>query len=114
MRTKYGVAEQEEEWNDVLVIDKKELGGDCTEPLDEQPDVEPVDKATADDPITRMHRFDDQVRNTGLRAVRSLANGGLAVLALGTLSPVGLLLKHLDSLKEDESVGESTEDDNDL
>jgi hypothetical protein len=105
---KYSVAEQGEEWN------AKEEEENSAEPIDEQTDVEPVDNTIADDSTSRVDRIDNQVRNTGLRTVRSLVNGGLAVLALGALSPVGLLLKHLDGLKEEDNGGESTEDDNDL
>jgi hypothetical protein len=108
MEMKYSVAEQEEEWN------AKEEEENFAEPVDEQTDVEPVDNTIADDSTSRVDRIDNQVRNTGLRTVRSLVNGGLAVLALGALSPVGLLLKHLDGLKEEGNGGESTEDDNDL
>jgi hypothetical protein len=114
MEMKHGVAEQEEEWNNCLV-NEKEREEDLAKPIEEQTNVEPVDKTVADGSSSRLDGVDNQVRDTGLRTVRSLVNGGLAFLALGALSPVGLLLKHLDKLKEEEDVGDgNTEDDNDL
>lgn len=116
--TKSGVDEQDEEGNDDSVKEEEEeVDGKFAEPKDEQKDVEPVDDMIAADSTTHVDRIDDQVKNTGLRTVRSLVNGGLAILALGALSPVDLLLKHLDGLKEEEQDiegEERTEDDNDL
>ena len=102
---------------DVGLVDEKELDGNLGDPNDEQKDVEPVDNTIADESITHVDRVDNQVRDTGLRTVRSLVNGGLAILALGALSPIGLILKHLNTLKEegqDVEGEERTEDDNDL
>jgi hypothetical protein len=114
VEAKYGVTEQVKEWNDCF-LNKKEEVENFAEPTGEQKDVEPVDKTVANNSTLRMDRIDNQVRNTGLRTVRSLVNGGLAILALGALSPVGLLLKHLEGLKEEEGGGEErTGDDNDL
>lgn len=99
------------------LINEEEWDENFAEPNEEQKDVEPVDYIISKDSTSRSDRIDDRVRNTGLRTVRSLINGGLAVLALGALSPVGLLLKHLDGLKEGEDdveAEERTEDDNDL
>ncbi|CAD0014046.1 unnamed protein product [Aureobasidium pullulans] len=64
----------------------------------------------------------DKAKNIGLRALGSLVNGGLAFMALGARSPVGLLLKRFDEMKEaegtqhdDEGGAETeTEDANDL
>ncbi|CAD0097290.1 unnamed protein product [Aureobasidium vineae] len=106
--------------NDGLTGGEKELDGILAEPIDEEKDVEPVDN----DWVSRTDKVDENVRNTGLRTVRSLVNGGLALFALGALSPVGLLLKHLDDMKSDKDdsgsenrdneVEKSTVDDNDL
>jgi hypothetical protein len=106
-KTKSCVHEQGEEQNDGLVDGEEELDN-------EKKDVGSVNNTTADDSTSRVDRIDDKVRDTGLRTVRSLVNGGLAILALGALSPVGLLLKHLDGLKEEEcGEEERTEDGND-
>jgi hypothetical protein len=108
IESKSGAYEQEEE-QDVCLVNKEE------ELVDEQKDIGSVDNTTADDSTSHMDKIDDKVKDTGLRTVRSLVNGGLAILALGALSPVGLILKHLDGLKEEESGGEErTEDGNDL
>ena len=66
----------------------------------------------------------DKAKNIGVRALGSLVNGGLAFMALGARSPVGLLLKRFDEMKEaeeaqcdDESEGGAetkTDDANDL
>ena len=102
---------------DDCLVDEKELDENLGEPNDEQKDVEPVDNTIANESITPVDGVDNQVRDIGLRTVRSLVNGGLAMLALGALSPVGLILKHLNTLKEEgqDIEGERrTEDDNDL
>jgi len=115
--TKAGVHEQDEEGNDDSVKEEEEVDEKFTEPKDEQKDVGPVDDMIADDSTTHVDRIDDRVKNTGLRTARSLVNGGLAILALGALSPVGLLLNHLDGLKDQEQNiegEERTEDINDL
>ena len=114
VETKSGTDEQEEERDDGLVKEEGEFDENFAGPNDEQKYVEPVDDTIADDSTSRVDRVDDQVRNTGLRTVRSLVNGGLAMFALGALSPVGLILKHLDGLKEDERGEGGTEDGNDL
>ena len=117
VETESGVDEQDEERNNASVKEEEEVDGKFAEPKEEQKDVGPVDDMMADDSTTHVDRIDDQVKNTGLRTVRSLVNGGLAILALGALSPVGLLLKHLDGLKEEEQDiegEERTEDINDL
>ncbi|THX00258.1 hypothetical protein D6D17_06411 [Aureobasidium pullulans] len=64
----------------------------------------------------------DKAKNIGVRALGSLVNGGLAFMALGARSPVGLLLKCFDEMKEaegtqhdDEGGAETkTDDANDL
>ncbi|CAD0050237.1 unnamed protein product [Aureobasidium pullulans] len=64
----------------------------------------------------------DKAKNIGVRALGSLVNGGLAFMALGARSPVGLLLKRFDEMKEaegtqhdDEGGAETkTDDANDL
>ena len=64
----------------------------------------------------------DKAKNIGVRALGSLVNGGLAFVALGARSPVGLLLKRFDEMKEaegtqhdDEGGAETkTDDANDL
>jgi hypothetical protein len=109
IESKSGVDEHDGEQVDGLVNEEEELD-------DEQKVVGSVDNTIADDSTSRVvvDRIDDKVRDTGLRTVRSLVNGGLAILALGALSPVGLLLKHLDGLKEEErGEEERTEDGND-
>jgi hypothetical protein len=97
---------EEEEEREIVLMNEKEEVENFAEPPDEQKDVEPVDKTAANNSTFRMDRIDNQVRNNGLRTVRSLVTGGLAILALGALSPVGLLLKHLEGLKEEEGEGE--------
>lgn len=106
-----------DERDDGLVDEERESDENLGEPNDEQKDVEPVDNTIANESITPVDGVDNQVRDIGLRTVRSLVNGGLAMLALGALSPVGLILKHLNTLKEegqDVEGEERTEDDNDL
>jgi len=111
--TKRGIVEEEEEWDDCLA-NEKEGDENFAESIDEQTTVGPVDNAITDDSRRRIDRIDDQVSNTGLKTVRSLVNGGLAMLAFGALSPVGQLLKHLDNLKEEDEGSERTEDDDDV
>jgi hypothetical protein len=73
---KSGVDELEDERDDGLVNKEGELD-------DEQKDVGLVDNTTADNSTSRVDMVDDKVRDTGLRTVRSLVNGGLAILLLG-------------------------------
>lgn len=112
-----------DERDDCLIKEKDESNENLAEPNYEQQDVEPVDDIIAGDSTSGVDKVDEQVRSTGLRTVRSLVNGGLAILALGALSPVGLFLKHLDGLNDgednetearDSEGDERTEDDNDL
>ncbi|TIA77290.1 hypothetical protein D6C76_04899 [Aureobasidium pullulans] len=64
----------------------------------------------------------DKAKNIGVRALGSLVNGGLAFMALGARSPVGLLLKRFDEMEaaegtqhDDEGGAETkTDDTNDL
>ncbi|KAK6006339.1 hypothetical protein QM012_006749 [Aureobasidium pullulans] len=70
----------------------------------------PVDNAVTNDSISRADGIEGRVRETGLRTVRSLVNGGLALFALGALSPVGLLLRHLDDMKTGEVQDEQEEE----
>ena len=91
--------ERDEERKDDLVAGEEESG----EQEDGQKDVEPVDKMNVDDSTSHV---DNKLRNTGLRTVQSLVNGGLTMFALGALSPVGLLLKHLDGLKAERAKEE--------
>ncbi|CAD0113658.1 unnamed protein product [Aureobasidium uvarum] len=83
--------------NTGLTGGEEELDRSSVEPNDEEKDVEPVDNKW----VSRAESVDERIRNTGLRTVQSLFNGGLALFALGALSPVGLLLKHLDDMKPD-------------
>lgn len=46
----------------------------------------------------------DKAKHIGVRALGSLVNGGLAFMALGARSPVGLLLKRFDEMKEAEGT----------
>lgn len=103
-----------------------ELKGKERESVGTSASFGPVANAVADDLTFRANRIEERVRNTGLRTVRAVVNGGLALFALGAMSPVGLLLRHLDDMKTEEgrdgsgtrssdSEGEeSPEGDNDL
>lgn len=90
-----------------------ELNGREKESVGNSAVFEPVDTAVADDPTCRANRIENRIRDTGLRTVRSLVNGGLALFALGALSPVGLILKHLDDMKTAEGQDEVGSRDND-
>jgi hypothetical protein len=90
-----------------------ELNGREKESVGNSAVFEPVDTAVADDPISRANRIENRIRDTGLQTVRSLVNGGLALFALGALSPVGLILKHLDDMKTAEGQNEVGSRDND-
>lgn len=68
---------------------------------------EPVDTAVDNDSIPRVDSIESRFRETGLRTVRSLVNGGLALFALGALSPVGLILRHLENMKTEEGQDEA-------
>lgn len=112
-----------DERNDGLIKEEEELDENLAESNDERKDVEPVDETTASNLRSGVDKVDEQVKSTGLTTVRSLVNGGLAILALGAFSPIGLFLKHLDGLNDEKDNEadhrgserkERTEDDNDL
>lgn len=96
------------------------------EPVGNSADLGSVDNAIAEGSISRANRVEEIVRNTGVRTVRSVVNGGLALFALGALSPVGLLLRRLEDMKtedgqdevgarnSDSEGGKKLEDGNDL
>ena len=49
------------------------------------------------------------VKGVGARALGSLMNGGFVFLAAGARSPVALVLKRLDAMREAEQGGENNE-----
>lgn len=90
------------------VVEKKPEDGEQDDELNRRDedfvgnsaDFGPVDNAVAEGSTSHADRIEQSVRNTGLRTVRSLVNGGLALFAFGALSPVGLLLKHLENMNK--------------
>lgn len=96
---KPGADEQDGEQDDGSNRREKETVGDSADPKS-------ADNAFAERSTSRANRIEESVRNTGLRTVRSVVNGGLALFALGALSPVGLLLRHLEDMKTEEGQDE--------
>ncbi|THY29104.1 hypothetical protein D6D01_03666 [Aureobasidium pullulans] len=113
MRVRENENEEHEEEQDDLDEEKNEASNSSLVKPNNEEETDSVNEEVS-----------DKVKNIGVRALGSLVNGGLAFIALGARSPVGLLLKRFDDMKEaeeaqydDQSEGEAetkTDDANDL